>query len=237
MSAAPSSGSRRAPQPSVPASSTDRQAPTTDEQSRPSTADSTHARVNPPATPAPTRRAHGAGNWRSLVISVLVILGFVALWLALVPRPAAVERPSVDVTSAARVVAREVDWPVVVPSLGAAWKPTSVSWRPSEQGPKTWHIGYHLAADEEVYVAVEQTRSTGDTATDDAWIAGSTARGTAQGGVDIAGTTWQRFLRGGDVPRRSLLRRDGPVLIVVTGVAGEDQLRAVASALRPYAGG
>ena len=47
-----------------------------------------------PARPA--RRAHGGGNWRSLVLSMLVVLAVVLAWLSLMPRPARIERPTVD---------------------------------------------------------------------------------------------------------------------------------------------
>lgn len=163
-----------------------------------------------------------------------VIMLIVFAWLALMPRPGKAPYAAVDVSASARQVAQETSWPLQVPRLGAPWVPTSVRFGQSDTGQRTWHIGYNVEGDDSVYVGVEQTRQT-DARGDQAWIESQVKQGAPQGEASVGGQRWERYVLGGQTPRESLVRRgaDG-MLVVVTGLGGQQRLAEVAASLQPY---
>lgn len=165
-----------------------------------------------------------------MVISMAVVLGFVLILLAFVPRPKAVDRPTIDVHLAGQQVVRETTWPIVEPlGLGSEWKATNVRFTRTTDGLRTWHAGYLYSGDTQ-YVSLEQTQ--GATAS---WITAETKSGAVNGSMMIAGQKWER--RGGaDQAERALLLRGGTgsdLTTVVVGTAPFDQLAEFAGHLKP----
>lgn len=180
--------------------------------------------------PRPAGR-HGRGGWRSLVISMLILLGIVALWIALLPRPTGTTRPAVDVGSSARYNAAGVGTTLFVPTLPAPWRPTSVRTTDTAS-VRGWHAGYTHDGDDRAYVAVEETAATG-TGSDEAWIQGIVKTATERETRTIGGRSWALYSDGGDPERRSLVGRIDGTLVVVTGLSDLDVLVAATESLRP----
>jgi len=169
------------------------------------------------------------GNLRSMVISMLVVLGFVVVWVAMVPRPNAITQPPVDVTSVAQQVKAETKWPILQPQgLPDGWRATSVRFVRSTDGLMTWHAGYQSPKGD--YIALEQTQ--GATR---GWVEAQTNRGAEEGTQAVAGQEWTRIDRK-DKVQFSLVRRGaGPkdLTTIVTGTGPYDELATFASSLRP----
>ncbi len=176
---------------------------------------------------------HGGGTWRSLVISMIVILAGVLLWQALTPNVSRVEQRAVDVSASARGVHRETAWPILVADLGPEWKPTSVRFD-DKAGVKTWEVGYTRTDDETVFVGVAQTASSASTNED--WVREFTRSGGADGTVTVGGSEWSAFTAMEKNPRHSLVAPPGatPVAVVVSGLGDKANLATVAAALKPY---
>lgn len=137
--------------------------------------------------PTPPRSRYGNGTVAGVVLSMLVVGAVVAVLVAIVPRPASIEQPAVDVASSAREIAISSGLPISEPvDLPAGWKATSVRFVASTDNLMTWHIGY-LTPDGG-YVALEQAAEV----TPD-WIAAQTNRAREDGEVSINGQTWTRY--------------------------------------------
>ncbi|WP_255574477.1 DUF4245 family protein [Austwickia sp. TVS 96-490-7B] len=168
---------------------------------------------------------------------------FVLGVVALLPRPAARERVSVDVGRTAQQIAADKGWPLATADLGDAWHPTSVSFAPDSNGVPTWLIGYHHRPGDDQYVVLSQTRpgdglDAGRLAT---WLDRQTRQGQPDGESTIAGTRWQRrsvdITSGGTVhARRSLVITDNTapagLATVISGDVDYPTLEQVAAALR-----
>ncbi|GMA86102.1 hypothetical protein GCM10025868_13520 [Angustibacter aerolatus] len=152
-----------------------------------------------------------------MVISMLVVLGAVAVVLLLVPRTNSVVQPPVDVARGAVAAAEQVDFTPSVPTgLPSDWRATSVRTTRSTAGVLTWHAGYQTSSDQ--YAAVEQ----GQDAPAE-WVRAQTNRAPTAGTVDLVGRTWTRYVRT-DKVQNSLVSTSGGVTTVVTGTAGFDEL-------------
>jgi len=163
-----------------------------------------------------------------MAISMVVILGVVFVWLAMVPRPNQISQPPVDVTSAARQVRRDIGWPISQPQPPQGWYPTSVRFVRSTDGLMTWHAGYLTTAGS--YVAIEQTR--GATMR---WVEAQTNRGRADGTQQAGGRSWDRVNRT-DKVQRSLVDRgesDKDLTTILTGTATWAELGTFADSLQP----
>jgi hypothetical protein len=114
--------------------------------------------------------------------------------------------------------------------LPSGYRPTSARTDadPDRAGePVTLQIGYVTPSQEFAGFVVSDDRK--------AEAVTSVLDGAAQRGtVDLGGTTWTRSIdaRGETV----LSRRSGDVVVLVTGSASEQELEAVARAVRPYPG-
>lgn len=186
--------------------------------------------ASPAAAAAPEGRPkRGMGTLKNMVISMLVVLAFVVVWIAMVPRPNAITQPPVDVTSVAQQVRAETHWPILQPrGLPAGWRATSVRFVRSTDGLMTWHAGYQ--SPDGNYVAVEQTRGATQT-----WVEAQTNRGRAEGTVEAGGTTWTRIDRK-DKVQFSLVSRGRSaqdLTTIVTGTAPYAELAAFAEKLQP----
>lgn len=188
---------------------------------------------SPGAGPRPhqqTRSGHGRGGWRSLVISMAILLGVVLLWVALLPRPSGTPRPTVDVAASAAHVSASTGTALYVPVMPSPWRATSV--RVTDTAAVAgWHAGYTKDDDDRAYVAVEETSATGQ-ASDEAWLSGIVKTATERETRTIGAQTWRVFSDGGDPERRSLVGRLGGTLVVVTGLADLDVLVAAAESLQ-----
>ncbi|GAB96082.1 hypothetical protein BJY21_003574 [Kineosphaera limosa] len=181
----------------------------------------------------PPRRAHGRGNWRSLVLSMVVVLAVVTVWLALLPRPSRIDRPAVDVVASAQYVSSQTGLTLFVPQVPAPWRPTSVR-QTSEQGLTGWHAGWTHGQDESAYLGTEQAGAK-DEQTDQAWIAARTQHGAAGQPVDIAGRQWASYATSGDPVRTSYVATIDGTIVVVTGLTDSEALQQAAASLRPAA--
>ncbi len=145
-----------------------------------------------PAPGAPKARRHG-GNFRSLVISMVIMTAVVFAFVALLPRPAQRERAAVDAVGKAGQIATDQSWPVATSSPGDDWRATSVSFRADPQGVPTWTVGYHVRPDDDVYVTLAQTQqSSGAGAALPAWVARQTKNGREDGSVSSGGRDWSK---------------------------------------------
>lgn len=188
------------------------------------------------STPAPHQppSRRGFGNLRSMVISMVVIMGAVLAWVAMVPRVREISQPAVDVTSVAQQVRGETGWAISQPALAAGWKATNARFETAPDGVRTWHAGY-LSPDGQ-YISIDQTLVTG--ATED-WISARTSNGQAQGAMSAAGTTWRK-LSSPDIVQRSLVSkgfRAGDLTTVLSGTASYSQLAHFAETLKPVPAG
>ncbi|HET8983135.1 MAG TPA: DUF4245 family protein, partial [Pedococcus sp.] len=105
----------------------------------------------------PPRSSYASGTVSSMVRSLLVVGGLVALLIALVPRVNTISQPPVDVAAASVEVAKESGWAISRPvGLPDGWKATSVRNVRSTDGLMTWHAGYQSPTGN--YVALEQTK-------------------------------------------------------------------------------
>ncbi|NAZ88799.1 DUF4245 domain-containing protein, partial [Kineococcus indalonis] len=158
-----------------------------------------------------TARCRRGGNVQSMVLSMLVILGLVAVVVWAVPRPSSVQQPPADVANAASGAAGRLPFVPPVPAGLDGWTPTSAEVNRSTDDVATWHVGYRT--DEGEHVAVEVARDA--TA---AWRRAQTAGGAADGTLDVDGRPWERQLQP-DRGRHSLVRTQDGVTVIATGEA------------------
>ncbi|GAB3264360.1 hypothetical protein GCM10027586_20280 [Kineococcus gypseus] len=172
-----------------------------------------------PGAPAPTGedprgvpRTRRGGNVQSMVVSMAVILGIVALVVWVVPRPSSVQQPPADVPNAAAGAAQRLSFLPPVPRVPQGWTATSAQLNRSTDGVLTWHVGYRTAQGE--YLALEAARDVTP-----AWVRAQTAGGGEDGTADVDGRSWERRLQE-DRDRHSLVRTQDGVTVVATGEAG-----------------
>ncbi|AKU17704.1 DUF4245 domain-containing protein [Luteipulveratus mongoliensis] len=181
----------------------------------------------PAAAPAPRRRGMG-GSARSMIISMLVLLGACAVWVAMVPRVSSVSKPVEDVPGIAREVAVTQKWDIALPQgLSTQWIPTNVRLLKYDNQPATWHAGYQAPSGK--FVSLEQTKNGSDN-----WIRTQTGFGKASDLVSIGGASWTKFVNE-DKDQRSLVRTGplGGLDTVVTGKASWEELQHFAGTLKP----
>jgi len=171
------------------------------------------------------------GSTKSLVLSLLAVLGMVAVLVLVVPRVNSVSGPPVDIHATAVDVQQRTQWPIVeAVGLPAGWTPTSARYVRTTDGFMTWHAGYQLP--DGTYVAVEQTKDPNR-----AWIEAQTNRAPKEGTVEAAGRTWTTFVRDTKV-QNSLLddpKTTGDLTTLITGTATLKQMAEFATYLRPVA--
>jgi hypothetical protein len=165
-----------------------------------------------------------------MVISMVVILGAVMAWVAMVPRVSEVSQPAIDVTSVASQVRKQTGWAISQPQLPPGWKATNVRFTPDAGEAGTWHAGY-LSPDGQ-YVSIDQTLVTG---ANQSWVLAVTSNGQAEGTMSAAGTTWRKLSSRDTVQRSLLSNATGarPLTTVLSGTAPYAQLAEFAESLRP----
>ena len=79
-------------------------------------------------TPAAPPSRYSMGSTKNLVISLLAVLGMVAVLILIVPRVSSVGGPEVDIHATAVDVQQRTDWPIVeAVGLPDGWTPTRTS--------------------------------------------------------------------------------------------------------------
>lgn len=184
----------------------------------------------PAAATQPPSARRGAGNLRSMVISMVVIMVAVLAWVAMVPRVREISQPAVDVTSVARAVRQESGWAISQPLLPAGWKATNVRFAAAGDGVRTWHAGY--LSPEGNYVSIDQVVATGAT---EGWLSTRSSNGRAEGTLAAAGKTWQKLSSRDTVQRSLVFSGSGAdaLTTVLSGTAPYSQLAQFAEALQP----
>lgn len=162
--------------------------------------------------------------------SLLAVLGMVLVLILLVPRVDSVGGPPVNIGATAAEVKERSGWPIVVPvDLPPEWTPTSVRYVRVTDGFMTWHVGYKTPSG--TFVAVEQTKDPSR-----AWIAAQTNRAPREGTVEIAGRTWDKYVRDSKV-QNSLLsvpeEGSGELATLITGTATFEEMDTFVESLQP----
>ncbi len=185
-----------------------------------------------PAAPSPSpaveraNRMSAANMIRSLLPVVVVCLLLVG-WQAFRASSEETVR-TVDPTSTVRLAAERADYAVVAPAgLPDDYRTTSArtdAGFAEEGAPVTLEIGYLTPSEEFAGFVVsdddraEPVRSVLEGATDD-------------GTVEIDGERWTQLTT--ERGETALTRQNGDVVLVVSGSAPDDELRAVAAAVAP----
>ncbi len=142
-----------------------------------------------PQTPAaPPKSRYSMGSSANMVRSLIVILGLVAILIAIVPRISAVDQPAVNAASvvgyavtASKGLAFEA--PVGLPT---GWKATNARYEPSTDGIVTWQGGWTTPS-ADGYVSIRQADKVSGK-----WITAATDGGVVQGAVRAGGRTWEK---------------------------------------------
>lgn len=177
----------------------------------------------------PTTSRYSLGSTPNMVRSLVVIGALMALIWFMTPRPNSLGGPVVDVHATALDVAEQSGWPISeAVDLPEGWRTTSARYVKGTDGLMTWHAGYQAPSGN--YVAVEQTRDATRT-----WVEAQTNRARRIGEVDVAGTTWVKYERGGKVQNSLLDRRtgSGELTTLLTGTGTFEELAFVAEHLGP----
>jgi len=184
-----------------------------------------------PPSPAEVRagRFSAANMVRSLLPLVVICLAIVA-WTTW--RQSGDEAlHTVDPSSTIQLASARASYPVLAPAdLPDDFRVTSArtdAGNATDGDPVTLEIGYLTPSSEYAgFVVSDDARAS---AVDDV-LDGAQEQGT----VDLGGQTWTRGTteRGETV----LSRTDGDVTVLVTGSAPDEELEAVAGAVRPYSG-
>lgn len=180
----------------------------------------------PPLGPRPAK-PRSQQTVRDLVLSMLVVGGFVAFLYIVVLRPAPDPVRVVDVPSAVFVAKSAEAFPIPVPTgLPADWRATSARFTMGPvEGTGQWYNGY-LNPDDEFVAVIAQDHSL------DEFVAEQTRSGTAEGQMTIAGRVWEKFYAA-DVKQWSLVTTTPDETIIVTGTVPYDELAAFAATLQP----
>ena len=184
----------------------------------------------PPSSAAVRANRLSAANMIRSLLPLVVICLLVVGWQAFrtgSPDPVR----EIDPSGTLRLADFRADYPLLVPEgLATGYRPTSVHTDAGdavEGEPVTVELGY----------VTPSGRYAGFLVTDDpgaepleAVLEGA----TADGEVDIDGETWTRSVTGRG--ETAFSRTEDGVTVLVTGSAGDDELRAVAGAVEPFAG-
>ena len=182
--------------------------------------------------PDPTRSRYAMGTYGNMIRSLLVVLGMVAVLVAIVPRVQSIQQPPVDAASVVADAVGQSGLPFEAPvGLPDGWSPTNARYAASTGGLPTWQAGWSTPKDG--YVAIRQTKESSP-----AWLQAATSGGQQTGMRQLAGRTWTVFYDPAN-KRTSLV--DVPsgggtatsMTTVVTAVADDDEITTFTTALKP----
>lgn len=169
------------------------------------------------------------GSGKNLVLSLLAVLGMMAVLVLVVPRVNSAGGPPVDIHATAVGVVQQSGWPIVeAVGLPDGWTETSARYIRSTDGLMTWHAGYQMPSGS--YIAVEQTQDPPRE-----WVAAQTNRAPKTGTIEAAGRTWTTFVR--DTKTQNSLLDDpqtqGDLTTLITGTATLQEMADFATYLQP----
>lgn len=182
--------------------------------------------------PVPPRSRYAMGTYGNMIRSLLVVLGMVAVLVAVVPRVERIQQPPVDAASVVSDAVRQSGLPFEAPvGLPDGWSPTNARYAASTDGLPTWQAGW--STPEGGYLAIRQTKEASP-----AWLQAATNSGKETGTRQLAGRTWTVFYDSTN-KRTSLV--DVPsgggtstsLTTVVTAIAGDDEITTFTMALKP----
>jgi hypothetical protein len=167
-----------------------------------------------------------------MVRSLLVILGMVAVLVAVVPRTQSIKQPPVDAVSVVADAVRQSGLPFETPvGLPDGWSATNARYAASTDGLPTWQAGWSTPSGG--YVAIRQTKNASP-----AWLQAATSGGTQTGTTELVGRTWTRFYDAAN-KRTSLVwvpsgaETATSMATVITALAGDEDVVAFTTALKP----
>ncbi len=174
---------------------------------------------------------------------MIVMSLFVFAVVALMPRPVARERATVDVQRTVGQIRTDPTWPVALVETGDQWHATLVRHSADDKGIMTWRVGYHRRPGDDRYVVLSQAKSADLAGREglEAWLERETLGSETRDNVEIAGRYWQRRNASiesgtGERIRRSLVADAGPgsgeLVTVLSGEVDEATLSVFAAALR-----
>ncbi|MEP6797259.1 MAG: DUF4245 domain-containing protein [Lapillicoccus sp.] len=185
--------------------------------------------VLPPTRPAPPPSRYSMGSSANMVRSLLVIVGLVAVLIAIVPRISAVDQPAVDAASVVGNAVRDSGIAYEAPlGLPAGWKATNARYDQSTDGALTWQAGW--TTPKGGYVAIRQAK-----AVTQKWIQVATDQGEPEGAVQAAGRTWEKRYSAAHDQTSLVDEHPDELTTVVTATASTDELLTFTNALKPAA--
>ncbi|WP_347059499.1 DUF4245 domain-containing protein [Blastococcus sp. HT6-30] len=183
----------------------------------------------PPSAVQRANRLSAANMLRSLLPLVLICLLIVG-WVSINNDPGDPVR-EIDPSSTIQLAQSRAEYPVLVPGgLGEGYRPTSARTDAGNASPGdavTLQIGYLTPSGGYAgYVVTDAA---------DAEAVGAVLDGaTEAGAVEVDGEQWTRSTT--ERGETALSRVADGVTVVVTGSAADDELTAVAAAVRPWSG-
>jgi len=181
-----------------------------------------------PAAAAPKSR-YSMGTMPNMLRSLLVVGFFVLVLVAIVPRMTEIQRPAVDASGKAAVIATQTGWPIEMPTgLGPDWVPTTASYAVGTDKVPTFTTVWRTPSGKDL--SFKQA-----TAPTDTWVATSVTDNPAAGTVSVGGRTLERYA-GGRTSQVSYVVRPtatGGLTLVATTDGSEEELAAFVAALKP----
>jgi hypothetical protein len=173
---------------------------------------------------------NAANMVRSLLPLVVICLVIVA-WTTFRQGPDVDPIREIDPSTSVDLAAARASYPLVYPQgLGDGYRPTSARTDAgaAETGdPVTLEIGYVTPTEEFAGFVVSDDRRADAVA---AVLDGSVDKGT----VEVGGRSWTRSTTEDDETALSLTVDE--VIVLVSGSASDEELEAVAAAVKPYSG-
>ncbi|MFD2764069.1 DUF4245 domain-containing protein [Micromonospora eburnea] len=177
-----------------------------------------------PASPVGGGRSRSERSPKDMALSLLVLLVPIALLLAFYRGFLGGEQPTtVDPTTAIEQAREEAAFPVSQPTgLGSDWRTVSARYR-AEPGGATLRIGYLTPAGRGAQLVESNVPA-------DKLLPAELSGGQPQGPAALPGGSWQRYTARSN--EQALVLLEPTRTVIVIGDAGENELRALATALR-----
>ncbi len=164
---------------------------------------------------------------RDMVISLIVVLGVIAIVMVIAWRPKPEAVKPVEYRPQLSIAERQAQYPILMlDPVPEGWTVTSARWEATDTSSPdpSWHIGM-VTADGQ-YVQIEQSATKRPE-----WINAQLSNETRRGERSIDGTTWIEYERDAPV-QRSLVLTSAGVTTIVSGTLSFDELATLVSGLR-----
>lgn len=163
---------------------------------------------------------------RDMVISLVLVLGVIAIIMVIAWRPKPEAVKPVEYRPQLSIAQREAGFPILMPDpLPEEWTVTSVRWEntgTSSPDP-AWHIGMVTADDQ--YVQIEQSATARPE-----WLAEQLDGEQQVGQTQISGATWTEYERAQPL-QRSLVSTANGRTSIVSGTLSFNELASFTAAL------